>query len=118
MKLPIYIVSDNHFLMKNNQNELERRKKLFDLFKKIKESGGSLIIGGDFFDFWFEFKNDVPSGYDDILDELESLNKNNIDIHYVLGNHDYWDFGFFKKKFGANTYKDDLKFKINLIISQ
>ena len=113
MKLPIYIVSDNHFLMKDNQNESNRRKKLFNLFNKIKQSGGSLIIGGDFFDFWFEFKNNIPSGYNNILNQLESLNKHNIDIHYVLGNHDYWDFGFFKQKFGAYTYKDDFKFTIN-----
>ena len=29
---------------------------------------------------------------------------------YVLGNHDYWDFGYFKEKFNAEVYQGNLKF--------
>ena len=36
MKLPIYIISDNHFLLDDSKKERERREKLFDLFEKIK----------------------------------------------------------------------------------
>ena len=49
MKLPIYIISDNHFLLEDSKKERYRREKLFDLFKKIQTTGGTLIIGGDFF---------------------------------------------------------------------
>ena len=113
MKLPIYIISDNHFLLDKDKLEEERRTKLFKLFQKIKNTGGSLILGGDFFDFWIEFKFGYPSCYEDILNELEILHNNNIEIHYVLGNHDYWDFGLFKKKFGCHVHKKELKFSID-----
>ena len=113
MKLPIYIISDNHFLLEKSSNEENRRKILFDLFSKIKQTGGSLIIGGDFFDFWVQFYSGTPKYYQNILDELEKLHKQNIEINYVLGNHDYWDFGFFKKKFGAILHKKDFYFKVN-----
>ena len=54
----------------------------------------------------------LKKNYDnDILDELAKLHSNNITIHYVMGNHDYWDFGFFKKKFGAHIHKKDLLLK-------
>tara|TARA_Y100001968_G_C19312180_1_gene694779 strand:- start:242 stop:988 length:747 start_codon:yes stop_codon:yes gene_type:complete len=112
MKLPLYFISDNHFLLENNTLEANRRNKLFNLFNYIKKTGGTLIIGGDFFDFWLQSRTGPPNYYNDILEELEQLYLNKITIHYVMGNHDYWDFGFFKKKFGANVYKTDFLLKI------
>ena len=50
IEAPYYIVSDNHFFMKNNDNEKKRREKLFSIFNYIKNKGqGTLILGGDFF---------------------------------------------------------------------
>ena len=113
MQLPVYFISDNHFLLENNDLENKRRKKLFQLFSKIKKTGGTLIIGGDFFDFWLESFYGIPNYYHNILAELEKLKLNNIAIHYIVGNHDYWDFGLFKKKFGCHVHKKELKFSIN-----
>ena len=74
MNSPYYIVSDNHFSMDLSNHEYERRKKLFDVFNKIKtKKKGTLIIGGDFFDYWFEYNNEIPKGYDDILEALNDL---------------------------------------------
>ena len=108
MKLPLYFISDSHMGMEINDSEIKRRQKIFQLFDKIKSSGGTLIIGGDFFDFWFEFDKKTPDIYKDIFKELESLKDNGIDIHYVAGNHDYWNFGYFESTFLKSFYKDDL----------
>lgn len=113
MKLPVYFISDNHFMLENNFSEKKRREKLFNLFNKISETGGTLIIGGDFFDFWLQSFTGVPKYYTDLLDALTNLNKKNIVIHYVLGNHDYWDFGFLNKKYKCNIHKNDLKLQID-----
>ena len=63
MKIPLYFISDCHIGMALDNNEEKRREKLFHIFNKIKKSGGTLIIGGDFFDFWFEFQKRTPSIY-------------------------------------------------------
>ena len=76
MKLPLYFISDCHIGMKINSDETERREKLFSVFNKIKESGGTLIIGGDFFDFWFNFKNYNPPCYRDVIKQLVNLKDN------------------------------------------
>ena len=110
MNAPYYIISDNHFSMDLNKEEHRRRKKIFDVFDKIKSlDKGTLIIGGDFFDYWFEYTHEIPKGYDDILEALADLTKNNIDIHYIAGNHDYWDFGYLHEKTGISIYKNDLE---------
>ena len=98
-----------------DKTEKVRREKLYHVFDKIKSSGGTLIIGGDFFDFWFDYHYVIPSGYIDLLEQLKQLYQTGISIHFVLGNHDYWDFGFFKKKFNAITYPDNFDFHQNEI---
>ena len=108
MKLPLYFISDSHMGMEINDSEIKRRNKLFKLFEKIKLSGGTLIIGGDFFDFWFEFGKKTPEIYKDVFKELTALRDAGIDIHYVAGNHDYWNFGHFESTFLKSFYKDDL----------
>ncbi|MBC8312072.1 MAG: UDP-2,3-diacylglucosamine diphosphatase [Candidatus Marinimicrobia bacterium] len=99
--------------METSDAEQIRREKLFSLFDKIESTQGTLIIGGDFFDFWFDYKYVVPKGFNDILYRLEHLYKSGIKIHYILGNHDYWDFGSFTQKFGAIVHDGDLEFDIN-----
>ena len=113
MKLPIYFISDNHFQMTDDPVENNRRKKLFSLFSKIQSTNGTLVIGGDFFDFWFDYGYFIPQEYNDLFEKLEELHLSGIEIHYVAGNHDYWDFGYFKKKFNANFYKEDFNFSID-----
>jgi len=111
---PYYIVSDNHFFMQNNKEELQRREKLFCVLNHIKNKGeGTLIIGGDFFDYWFEYKNQIPAGYESLLKELKELKKSGIDIHYILGNHDFWDFGYLNQNIGITIHKGDLTIKYN-----
>ena len=73
MKLPVYLISDNHFFMGSPPNEENRRELLFSLFEKIKEAKGTLIIGGDFFDFWFDYGNNKNNSYKDIFNQLHKI---------------------------------------------
>ena len=112
MKAPYYIVSDNHFMMQNSTSESDRRDKLFQVFNTIKKGGeGTLIIGGDFFDFWFEGNHVIPRGYQNLIQSLHDLNEAGINIHYIAGNHDYWNFGYFEKFANIKFHKGDLQFK-------
>ena len=114
MQAPFYIISDNHFMMTDSKEENDRRQKLFLIFDEIKKNGsGTLIIGGDFFDFWFETKKIIPQYYDDLIDQLSELNKHGITIHFLAGNHDYWDFGYLSNTAKINFHKEDLQFTFN-----
>ena len=111
MKAPFYIISDNHFMMKDTLDEKKRREKLFAIFDKIKSNKeGTLIIGGDFFDFWFETDYVIPNGYKSLIDELATFQNYGIEIHYIAGNHDYWDFGYLSRTANIIFHKTDLEF--------
>ena len=114
MKAPFYIISDNHFMMNNSKSEQSRRNKLFKVFDLILKKGdGTLIIGGDFFDFWFETKNIIPNGYTNLIARMQELTNAGIPIHYLAGNHDYWDFGYLKKQANIIFHREDLYFNFN-----
>ena len=108
---PIYFISDCHFTV--DKGDSKRRKLMFSLFEEIKLKKGNLVIGGDFFDFWFDYKNNPIDTYNDIFKALEALSQHGVNIYYLLGNHDFWDFGFFKKKFKAKVYTDELAISSN-----
>lgn len=113
MKLPLYFISDNHFMMTFDDKEITRRGLLFSLFEEIRKTGGTLIIGGDFFDFWFDYKHVFPKYYFDIVYELSRLNKSGIEIHYLAGNHDFWDFGFLTEQAGCIFHAGDFEFLLD-----
>ena len=113
MDNPIYFVSDNHFQKRTDDFEMDRRKKFFKLIDHIKKTGGSLVIAGDFFDFWFEYRGFVPFEYLDLFEKLKDLKESGHSIHYILGNHDFWDFGFFKKTFALDILVDQYNISVN-----
>ena len=49
----------------------------------------------------------MPHEYIDIFEKLRELKDSGCEICYILGNHDYWDFGFFNKIFTKCTFKDE-----------
>ena len=73
-KQPVYFISDNHFTLDIDLHEKVRRNRLYQVFEHIKSTGGTLVIGGDFFDFWFDYHYVLPAGYVDLLEQLHQLN--------------------------------------------
>lgn len=49
-----------------------------------------IVIVGDLFDFWFEYRNVIFSGYFDVLRALADLRDRGVQFHFAVGNHDFW----------------------------
>ncbi|MDZ7796660.1 MAG: metallophosphoesterase [Candidatus Marinimicrobia bacterium] len=91
---PFYFFSDTHISSRQGEAQKRRMEKLLQHLEKIKETGGTLFILGDFFDFWFDCRNYIPEAFKPLIDMLSALRKKGIEIHYVGGNHDYWVRGY------------------------
>lgn len=83
---PCYIVSDAHLGVASA--EIER--SFVSFLRGLAGRAGSLVINGDLFDFWFEWKTVIPRRSFRALAALAELRDAGIDILWVAGNHDCW----------------------------
>lgn len=109
--MALYIFSDAHLGSNNLQQEQTKLEKISRLFELIKADGDHLLILGDLFEFWFEYKHGMPKEHMNILFLLHSLKKQGIQIDYVSGNHDFWMDDFFEKQLSISVHRDSFDFK-------
>lgn len=58
--------------------------------RELRGRAGSLVINGDLFDFWFEWKSVIPRASFRALAALSDLTDSGLEILWVAGNHDCW----------------------------
>ena len=69
----------------------DRMRDLTAFLRSVDPSEtGRIVVLGDLFDFWFEYKHVVFSGYFDVLRAFADLSDAGVEIHFVIGNHDFW----------------------------
>lgn len=70
-----------------------------------------LIILGDLFEFWTDFKETVYSRYFPVLAALHRLARQGVEIVYVEGNHDFNMGSFFTGELGARVSGEFYEFE-------
>lgn len=83
---PCFIVSDLHLGI--TDPEVEPRFLRF--LTHVREHGGSLVINGDLFDFWFEWRTVMPRTGFRVLAALAALRAAGTPVVWIAGNHDCW----------------------------
>jgi len=83
---PCYVVSDLH--LGAHTAGLESRFRGF--LRALDGRAGSLLIAGDLFDFWFEWRTVVPRPAYRVLAALADLRDRGLPILWIAGNHDCW----------------------------
>ncbi len=78
---PTFFVSDLHLRGPDDANQ---RLFLEFLDRRVKPSGGALVVAGDLFDFWYGLPERVPEPFREVVDALEALPS----VVYFEGNHD------------------------------
>ncbi len=113
MNLPVYFISDIHLMLERTESEVRRQDILFKFFHHVKKSGGTLVINGDLFDFYFEYKDVIPKVFFPFYHEILKLREEGIKVHFILGNHDYWVRDFITETLFDHTYFSDTTFDLN-----
>ena len=96
----IFFFSDVHLGLHDTHREKEKEERLLSFLTYIQKHAAQVIILGDLFDYWFEYKYVIPRGYHHVLSKLGMMVQNGIKIHYLAGNHDYWLKDFFPNDLG------------------
>jgi UDP-2,3-diacylglucosamine hydrolase len=106
--MALYIFSDAHLGSGPPDKEVEKAKQIERLFELVRADGDRLVILGDLFDFWFEYKHAIPKDQHRVLFLLYGLRERGITIDYLGGNHDFWMHDFFEKQMGINVHQDSI----------
>jgi len=109
----IYFLSDFHLGTPSYAESLQREKKIVAFLDSIKTKAAEILIVGDMFDFWFEYKTTVPKGYVRLLGKLAELTDSGIKIHFFVGNHDMWMRGYFEQELNIPVYFHPKTFEWN-----
>lgn len=117
MQLPpnkkIYFLSDFHLGAPDFTSSLIREKKIVAFLESIRKDAAQIIIAGDIFDFWYEYKTVVPKHFVRLLGKLAEITDSGIDVMLFAGNHDMWMRGYFESELNIPVYFQPKTFNWN-----
>ena len=108
----IFFLSDVHLAFTEDEVELEKREKLYGFLDHVRTNGDVLIIAGDLFDFWYEWKHVVPKYWFGVIHKIRSIIDDGKKVFFITGNHDF-EFGhYLENEVGIHCFEEnvDLKF--------
>ncbi|MGH7538930.1 MAG: UDP-2,3-diacylglucosamine diphosphatase [Gemmatimonadales bacterium] len=70
----------------------------------VPQHGDELLIDGDLFDFWFEYRSVVPRKHVATAVRLQALVARGIPVTFIGGNHDRWGGDFLRRDLGIGYY--------------
>jgi UDP-2,3-diacylglucosamine hydrolase len=102
MKDIYYFISDIHLGVISDLDNRTQESVFINFLDEIKKDAKEIIIVGDLFDCWIEYKQVVPKGFYRFFTKLDELLNEGITVTYLSGNHDFWYGNYFKDEFGIN----------------
>lgn len=100
LKSPCYVISDSHLGVASPAIE----RSLVAFLRDLEGRAGSLVINGDLFDFWFEWKSVIPRNSFRALAALAHLSERGVQILWVAGNHDCWGDDVLRRDIGVEYH--------------
>jgi UDP-2,3-diacylglucosamine hydrolase len=83
---PCLIVSDAHL----GSAPAEAERTLIAFFDGPARSARSVVINGDLFDFWIEWRHVMPRAGYRALAAIAAARESGVSITWIAGNHDCW----------------------------
>jgi UDP-2,3-diacylglucosamine hydrolase len=102
-----YFISDIHLGTFSAEKEKERSQQFGSFLRELESDAERIFFVGDLFDFWFEYKYTIPKNYFNILYQLARFREQNIEMHYLPGNHDFWLGTFFSRELNMQCHAAD-----------
>lgn len=100
-----YFASDLHLGLSSPEHSSRDRERLFVAWlDMVREDAEAIFLVGDIFDFWFEYQRVVPKGFVRVLGKLAEIVDSGIEVHFFIGNHDIWTFGYLEQEIGMHVH--------------
>jgi UDP-2,3-diacylglucosamine hydrolase len=95
---PCYVFSDTHLGAASSDVE----RNLLAFLRHLRGRAASLVINGDLFEFWFEWRSVIPRPSFRVLAALADLVDSGMPVLWVAGNHDCWGGDVLRRDVGVD----------------
>jgi len=109
----VFFISDVHLSFTEDDDELIKRAKLYDFLDQVKENGDVLVIAGDLFDFWYEWRHVVPRYWFGVIHKLRELIENGLMVFLITGNHDFELGNYLTDEVGIHCFDESMDLKLD-----
>ena len=97
---PCYVFSDTH--LGAAPSEVEHQ--LLGFLRHLAGRAGSLVINGDLFEFWFEWRSVIPRASFRVLAAIADVVERGTPVLWVAGNHDCWGGDVLRRDVGVDYH--------------
>lgn len=104
----VFIASDAHL----GAVPPEREASFRDWLERAGTEAGTVVLNGDLFDFWFEYRHVVPRGHTRTLGLLAELVEAGVEVHLTGGNHDWWGGSFLEGEIGVRFHREPVELEL------
>ncbi len=101
-------VSDMHFGRGRYREDREEELALIACLNAHFDQAQGLVLVGDVYDRFIEYRHLIPKGYVRFQALLASWTDRGIPVTYVAGNHDPWHLDYFERELGVRLVRDSL----------
>jgi len=105
----IIFIADAHLRNPSDRNYLTMLRFL----REFPENVDTLVIAGDFFEFWLGNSPEAFPHYKPALDALETVTRNGVKLLFFEGNHDFHLGKYFRKAFNAEVFPEKAEITID-----
>lgn len=109
----LYFASDFHLGAPNDQESKIREQKIIRWLEQIADEAAAILLVGDIFDFWFEYKQVIPKGFIPFISKISQLRDRGIPILFFTGNHDLWMKDYFTSELGIPVYHNPIELRVS-----
>jgi UDP-2,3-diacylglucosamine hydrolase len=96
---PIFVASDVHLGAAPPAHE----RAFLQWLEHAAGEGSEIILNGDVFDFWFEYRWGTTRGHDEALAVLRDIVRGGVPVTLVGGNHDWWGGAYLREEVGLTV---------------
>lgn len=100
----MYLTSDAHL----GAVPAEREKAFIAWLEHAGAAASCIVINGDLFDFWFEYRSSIPRGHTRVLGALARLVDAGVPVLLMGGNHDWWGGSYLREEVGITFFQEPL----------
>lgn len=100
----VYFASDIHLGAGSREEQQQLEQRFLAWLDFVAPDAETIVLLGDLFDFWFEYKRVVPQGSVRVLGRLAELTDRGVRILFFTGNHDMWVGDYLSRECGIELY--------------